>query len=139
MKKILVPIDGSYNSLEALKCARDMADKFGSKIIIVNAQKVSNEAIATSESLDVDQEVLKENAKKIINKAMEVIKGTSVNVKTETVIGDPAEQILYLIDKEGADMVVMGSHGLSGIRRFLIGSVSNKVLQHSPKPVMIIK
>ncbi len=70
---------------------------------------------------------------------MNAIQGTDANIKSEVITGDPSEQILYLIDKEDVDMVVMGCHGLSGLRRFLIGSVSNKVLQHSSKPVMIIK
>ncbi len=137
MKKILVPIDGSQNSLEALKCAIDMADKYGSQIILVNAQKPAT--FERSIPVDENPDILKEHAKEVIDKGMEVLKDSSVNVKTEAVVGDPAEQILYLVDREDADLIVMGSHGASGMRRFLIGSVSNKVLQHSPKPVMIIK
>ena len=140
MKIILAPVDGSKNSFEALMSAKDMAEKFGGKLVIVNVQKPAS--FDTSEPVpdyDMDPEALKRRGKQVLDKAEELVKGTSAEVKTLFTVGDPAEQILYLVDKEGADMVVMGSHGLSGVRRFLIGSVSNKVLQHSPKPVMVIK
>lgn len=140
MKIILAPVDGSKNSFEALMSAKDMAEKFGGKLVIVNVQKPAS--FDTSEPVpdyDLDPEALKRRGKQVLDKAEEMVKGTTAEVKTLFTVGDPAEQILYLVDKEGADMVVMGSHGLSGVRRFLIGSVSNKVLQHSPKPVMVIK
>ena len=140
MKNILAPVDGSQNSFEALMSAKDMAEKFGGRLIIVNVQKPAS--FDTSEPVpdyDLDPEALKRRGKQVLDKAEELVKGTTAEVKTLFTVGDPAEQILYLVDKEGADMVVMGSHGLSGVRRFLIGSVSNKVLQHSPKPVMVIK
>ncbi len=137
MKKILVPIDGSPNSLEALKTAKDMADKYGSQIILVSVQKPAT--YERSIPVDENPDILKGYAKEVIDKGMEVLKDSSVNVKSEAIIGDPAEQILYMVDREDADIVVMGSHGATGMRRFLIGSVSNKVLQHSPKPVMIVK
>ncbi len=140
MKNILAPVDGSQNSFEALMSAKDMAEKFGGRLIIVNVQKPAS--FDTSEPVpdyDLDPEALKRRGTQVLDKAEEMVKGTTAEVKTLFTVGDPAEQILYLVDKEGADMVVMGSHGLSGVRRFLIGSVSNKVLQHSPKPVMVIK
>ncbi len=140
MKKILVPVDGSQNSYEALMSAKDMAEKFSGQIVILNVQKPAS--FETSEPVPdykMDPEALKRRGKEVLDKAEELVKGTSAEVKTLFSVGDPAEQILNLIDKEGADMVVMGSHGLSGVRRFLIGSVSNKVLQHSSKPVLVIK
>lgn len=145
MKKILVPIDGSQNSFKALKHARNMAEKFGSEIILVNIQKpIFYESLEPEPvSSENGSETIQERAKIIINQGLEILKGSPVSIKpelkTEIIAGEPAEQILYLIDKEDVDMVIMGSHGLSGIRRFLMGSVSNKVLQHSSKPVMIIK
>ncbi len=140
MKKILAPVDGSQNSFEALMSAKDMAEKFGGQIVILNVQKPAS--FETSEPVpdyEMDPDALKRRGKEVLDKAEELVKGTSAEVKTLFTVGDPAEQILNLIDKEGADMVVMGSHGLSGVRRFLIGSVSNKVLQHSSKPVLVIK
>ncbi|UNC92360.1 universal stress protein [Candidatus Contubernalis alkaliaceticus] len=140
MKKILAPVDGSQNSFEALMSAKDMAEKFGGQLIILNIQKpASFDTPHPVPDYQIDPEALKRRGKEILDKAEELVKGTSAEVKTLFTVGDPADQILNLIEKEGADMVVMGSHGLSGIRRFLIGSVSNKVLQHSPKPVMVIK
>lgn len=138
MKKILAPIDGSQNSLEALKSAKDMAEKFGAELVIINVQKPAS--FDSPDAVDEDMSVLEERAKKILDKGLEVVKDTSVKVRSEMVCcGDPADQIIYFADQEDADLIMMGSHGLSGVKRFLIGSVSNKVLQHSSKPVMIIK
>ncbi len=137
IKKILAPIDGSQNSMESLKCARDLAEKYGAQIVMVNIQKPAS--YEAPKPVSEDPKVLEERGSKIIEKGMDAIKGTTANIKSEVITGDPSEQILHLIDKESVDMVVMGCHGLTGVRRFLIGSVSNKVLQHSSKPVMIIK
>ncbi|MCL5981926.1 MAG: universal stress protein [Firmicutes bacterium] len=139
MKKILVPIDGSHNSLEALKWARDMAEKYGSQIIILNIQKPVSYITPETISLREDPNLFAKIGEKVIDAGLEAIKGTTVEVKTEVNFGDPAEQILDVIDKEDVDVVVMGSQGITGIKKFLIGSVSNKILMHSSKPVMIIK
>ncbi len=145
MKKMLVPIDGSQQSLKALKYAGDLAEKFGSEIILVNIQKpffyesLDPEPVSTENGSETFEDV----AKKIIQRGLEVLKGSSVSIKPELrpeiITGEPAEQILYLINKEDIDIVIMGSHGLSGIKRFLVGSVSQKILHHSPKPVLIVK
>ena len=144
MKKILAPIDGSLSSLNALKYTRDIAEKFGSEIILVNIQKPIFFESPKPETVDgEDSKTLEEKASMVVSQGMKILEGTPAKVrslmKSEDIMGDPAEQILYLIDKEDVDIVIMGSHGYSGIRKFLMGSVSHKVVQHSPKPVMIIK
>ena len=138
MKKILAPIDGSQNSLEALKSARDMAEKFGSQLIIINVQKPAS--FDTSEPVDEDIPAMEAASQKVLDKGLEVVKGISLEVRAEKVCcGDPAEQIIQFADDEDVDLIVMGSHGLSGVRKFLLGSVSDKVVQHASKPVYIVK
>ena len=138
MKKILAPIDGSQNSLEALKSAKEMAEKFGSQLIIINVQKPAS--FDTSEPVDEDIPAMESRAQKILDKALEVVKGTSKEVRAEKVCcGDPAEQIIQFADDEDVDLIVMGSHGLSGVKKILLGSVSNNVTQQSSKPVFIVK
>ncbi|RQD77229.1 MAG: universal stress protein [Candidatus Syntrophonatronum acetioxidans] len=145
MEKILVPIDGSENSLKALKYAEDMAEKFGSQIILVNIQKpVFYEGLDPEPlSKDKETETLQEKANAVINEGLQELEDSTLSIKVEfdpdIIVGDPAEQILFLIEKEDVDLVVMGSHGLSRLRRYIIGSVSSKVLKHSKRPVLIIK
>lgn len=145
MEKILVPIDGSSNSLKALNYAGDMAEKFGSQIILVNIQKpVFYEGLDPEPlSKDKEAETIQEKANDVINEGLRVLEGSDLSIKVEfdpdIILGDPAEQILFLIDREDVDLVVMGSQGLSPLRRYFVGSVSSKVMQHSPKPVLIIK
>ncbi len=144
MKKILAPIDGSHNSLKALKYAKNIAEKYGSQIILVNIQKPIFYESPKPEPVGEERPItLEEEASKIINQGLKVLEGCTASIKSLTksddIVGNPAEQILYLIDKEDVDVVIMGSHGFSGIKKFFMGSVSHKVLQHSSKPVMIIK
>lgn len=138
MKKILVAIDGSKNSLDSLQSGREMAEKFGAQLLVINVQKAES-CDAPDVPVCEHPDTLKARGQKVIDKGLETIKGTPVDVKSFVVIGDPAEQIVHHAEKEDVDIVLMGSQGLSGIRRFLIGSVSNKVLHHSPKPVMVMK
>lgn len=141
MKKILVPIDGSQNSFNALKYAGEIAEKYSAELVLVNIQKpVFYESL---ESETEETETLQDRAKMIIKEGLKVLKGSPIKIKpefnSEIILGDPAEQILFLIKKENVDMVVMGRKGLSGIKRYVIGSVSHKVLQHSPITVLIVK
>jgi len=62
-----------------------------------------------------------------------------VDAKAEVVVGYAAEEIISIAEKEGADMIIMGTHGRKGIDRILFGSVAEKVVKNSPVPVLTIR
>ena len=62
-----------------------------------------------------------------------------VDAKAEVVVGYAAEEIITIAEKEGADMIIMGTHGRKGIDRILFGSVAEKVVKNSPVPVLTIR
>ncbi len=138
IKKILVPIDGSRDSLKALEVAKDISGVFNSKIVLLHVVDLDNVGESPTHALDADtlekiriekSSILDEADKKVGNIASEKL----------CVLGDPAEEILKKLEEDDIDLIVIAKKGLSGIERYIIGSVSKKVIEHSPKSVYLIK
>ena len=66
------------------------------------------------------------------------LKSEGINVETLIIHGKPADEILHYVEKNGVDLVIMSTHGRSGVVRWTLGSVAEKVLRHSPTAVMTI-
>ncbi len=94
----------------------------------------------TAESEEQTQQVLQFLAEKILSDAKRVARDNGVqDVSSATVEGDPAERILQRAEQEGANLIVMGSRGLSDLKGLLMGSVSHKVSQLSPCTCVTVK
>ncbi len=143
--KILVPVDGSKNSVEALKTAVDLAEKLNGSLMITNVQKkiVSRPKpmeFEISEFIEDDPQLLRDRGNKLLDKIAEQLEGSSVKeVEKCLKLGDPADKILECAEDYKPDMIVIGSLGLTGIQKFLMGSVSSKVVAHSNFPVLVVK
>jgi len=140
MKRILVPIDFSEYSEYALETAASIAKKYGSEIYVLHMLELSN-AIYSSSSSDLNQEAvfyLKLAEKKLedfLDKDyLEGIEVTPV-VKQFKVF----KEINELSDEHDINLIVMGSHGVSGVREVIVGSNAEKVVRYSDVPVLIIK
>ncbi|MFQ3573359.1 MAG: universal stress protein [Thermodesulfovibrionales bacterium] len=139
MQKILVAHDGSKSSDKALKRAVELALKFNSTLTVL---AVVPELYLTELS-EGDKQKIFNSLSKETSDAMEKIRkslsGKSIEVKTLVRQGDPAEKILETAQKMKADVIVTGSHGRHGTKKFLMGSVSSKVVDYSKCPVLIVK
>lgn len=139
MKKILVAHDGSKLSDKALKKALEIALRFGANLTVLT---VIPELYLTELS-DMDRQRIMEALTEETTVAMEKIRSTlaskSVEAKTITRQGMPAEKILETAKKMKVDLLVVGSHGRHGAKKFLLGSVSTKVVEYSTCPVLVIK
>jgi nucleotide-binding universal stress UspA family protein len=82
---------------------------------------------------------LREIAESVLARAMREAEDEGVEVETHAREGDPAEAIIEVANEQQADLIVVGNRGLTGIRRFLLGSVSSKVSEHAPCSVMIVR
>lgn len=129
-EKILVPVDGSDPNLKAINEAKDLAARFNSKIILLHV-------------VDVDYLLdhtilneLKEQRAKIIDDASKHFLG--IEVEKLCVLGDPAEEIMRKAEEEDVDLIVMAKRGLTGLQKYLLGSVTSKVVRHSEKPVLTL-
>lgn len=139
MEKILIAHDGSKSSDKALKKAVEIAINFNASLTVLS---VIPELYLTELS-DVDRNRIFNSLSKETTDAMEKIRkslsGKSIDVKTLIRQGDPAEKILETAQKMKADLIVTGSHGKHGTKKFLLGSVSSKIVDYSKCPVMVVK
>ena len=142
--RIVVGTDGSETATEAVKTAIELAKLSKGKLEIVSAYapipqdrlKQEVEGISGDVSHVVNP---REDVQFILDNAAAEAKKAKVDVVTHPREGDPADAILDVAEENGADLVLIGNKGMTGARRFLLGSVPNKISHHAPCDVWIVK
>ena len=138
--KILVPADGSDNSYRALEAALVFSEKLGSSISVVNVmEQVPITHIESEKLLNELLEAYKKENQEILSKCSDIAHQKGITIKTVLLQGNPAPVILDYIKKENLDLVIMGSRGMGKFKELILGSVSSKIMHHSPCAVMIIR
>lgn len=146
LNHVLIPLDGSQLAEKALDVAKNVLKQQG-KITLVTVIQQMTPPIFAYPSADALHEIAAdssdaENANSDIRAYIDrVAKNLQLNgyeVEVEVAGGDPADVILILAEKIHVDMIVMSTHGRSGIDRLLFGSVTNKVVNHSHCPVIVV-
>lgn len=136
-KKILLPTDGSdYAEQEVDRASKLLADD-GEIIIVSVAGKITSTAFQSRRKVRKINERMKKEAKEAVAK-MEKLFDDSVNVKTIVETGFAAEKINEVAEREGADLIVIASSGKSGLHRFILGSVTEKVLKTADIDVLLV-
>jgi nucleotide-binding universal stress UspA family protein len=142
--RIVVGTDGSETATDAVRTAIELAKISKAKLEIVSAyepvpqQRLREEAEGISG--DVSHAVNpREDVQFVLDKAAAEAKKAKVEVVTHPREGDPADAILDVAEENDADLVLVGNKGMTGARRFLLGSVPNKISHHSPCDVWIVK
>jgi nucleotide-binding universal stress UspA family protein len=141
---IVVGTDGSDTAKEAVRQATELAKTVGGKIHLVSAYEPVPEGRLRGERQEVPDDLQwmvnpREDVNATLDEAASAIGEAGVGVETYPREGDPADAILDVAEEEGADLIVVGNKGMTGARRFLLGSVPNKVSHHAPCSVMIIR
>ena len=149
IKKILFATDLSKNSAYALYYAIHMAKRDEGKVIILHAVEPVPQMLVTFE--DFKHQIVKDRWDETVKKFKERIQDISVKVDlrmgTSSVdliskilirLGHPAEEILKVVDEEGCDVIVLGTHGKGFLAQTFLGSVSSAVLHRTRKPVFIV-
>ena len=135
--KILLPTDGStYADQEAERVEKLLADD-GEVIILSVAGKLTSSAFQPRSKIKKVNEKLKREAEVAVEN-MAAKFDDSFNVKKMVLTGFPAETIKQVTEDEGVDLIIISASGKSGIRRFVIGSVAEKVLKNSDIDVLLI-
>ncbi len=151
-KKILIPTDGSDNSKRANKHALWIADKSDADIIIMYVIEPHFPELATGLPLSTlptpDErfyEEIRNEGKQIIENFRQELEDVqckdickNTNLRSIITEGKPSNEIVNILDKEDIDLVVMGASGRHGLDRFVIGSVTERVVRNARKPVMVI-
>jgi nucleotide-binding universal stress UspA family protein len=136
-KKILVPTDGSACSEQAVKHALELAKPVAAEIIFVHVLEPLPPAISSTSYSKQILEDLKKGAETILNESLElaVEAGVTANAKLVHWV-HPSDAVVAMM--ADCDLVVMGSHGRSGLRRLLLGSVAEEVIRRSKRPVLVV-
>ena len=138
--KILVPVDGSGPSLHALDAAIEFAEERRDDLVlchVVNLAKVAMLSGGEPQLLPGCLDECQTLSKAIVDEAVARV-GGRVAVTTRSAEGDPVEQIKRLAVEIAPDVIVIGSHGRSGIGRAVLGSVAEGVMRIAPVPVIVI-
>jgi len=145
IQSIVVGTDGSDTAKKAVQEAADLATQLGASMDIVSAYApVSNQRLREEARLapeDMQWMVNpREDVDAMLRDAKETAEGAGVKeVGVHPREGDPADAILDVAEEQGSDLIVVGNKGMSGAKRFVLGSVPNKVSHHAPCSVLIVR
>jgi len=138
--KILVPIDGSPNSIRGYKYAIDIAKKYCAEITLIHVVEKEPSMYTGPTSVPIPEKYFAEKEDldlNLLQRRKEELESMGIKVRTILASGNPAEEILKV--SKGYDLIVIGSKGLSGIEKLLLGSVASEILNHSSVPVLVIR
>jgi len=143
-KAIVVGTDGSDTATKAVRQAVDLARVVGAKLEVVSAYEPVPAQRLREERRDAPEDIQwainpREEVDATLEAAAEVARQAGVPVNVYARQGDPADAILDVAEEQEGDLVVVGNKGMTGAKRFLLGSVPNKVSHHAPCSVLIIR
>ncbi len=141
---IVVGTDGSDTAKEAVRQATELARQVGATLHLVSAYEPVPEGRLRDERQQVPDDLQwmvnpREDVNSTLEEAGKAIEQAGIDVDTHAREGDPADAILDVAEEQHADLIVVGNKGMTGAKRFLLGSVPNKVSHHAPCSVMIIR
>jgi nucleotide-binding universal stress UspA family protein len=141
---IVVGTDGSETAGKAVLQATELARQVGASVSLVSAYEPVSGNRLREEKREVPKDLEwmvnpREDVEATLKEAAEKLEGAGVKVDTYAREGDAADAILDVAEETKADLIVVGNKGMTGTKRFLLGSVPNKVSHHAPCSVLIIR
>jgi nucleotide-binding universal stress UspA family protein len=140
-KKMLVPLDGSELAEVVLPYARELAGRLDLEMILLHVCEPhrSDSQFMCQAYIDHAAEILEKQSKEVQSKAGAPPGVKAVGAQAEVLTGHPAEEIVDYAKKKKVDLILMATHGRSGVRRWVLGSVADKVLRTSKVPVWLVR
>jgi nucleotide-binding universal stress UspA family protein len=141
---IVVGTDGSETAREAVRQAIELAGRLGARLHVVSAYEPVAEARLREEAQHVPADLQwlinpREDVDATLHEAAQAAGEAGIEVERYARQGDPADAILDVAEEQDAQLIVVGNKGMTGARRFLLGSVPNRVSHHAPCSVLIIR
>ncbi|AKB19869.1 MULTISPECIES: universal stress protein [unclassified Methanosarcina] len=140
--KIMVATDGSELVKKAVDTAIEIARLGGAKLYAIHVVESGSISLTHPRDMGWDK-AMKEHLTAEGKKAAAYVEtaGKAANVEVEPVIleGNPAHEIIEFAEENDIDLIVMGTHGRTGVQRFLLGSVAQNVTRHSRKAVLVVR
>ena len=141
--KVLVALDGSEEATLAAATAADLAQSTGSELHLVNVRPMTmyiDPSTDRARRIAEVEEAAKREAQEFLDAQLKQIQDAGGSVAQAHVrLGRPDEEIVGLADEIEAGLVVMGSRGMGGLKRLLMGSVSDSVVRHAHCPVLVVR
>lgn len=137
-KKILIPTDGSESSHKGADQAIRLVSALGAEIVVMTAETLAESYLCPPNVVEHLERAVELESRRFLSEVAEMAKAANVPCRTKRVLHSAASQaILDTAAAEACDLIVMGSHGRSGIEALLLGSVTTKVLAHATIPVLV--
>jgi nucleotide-binding universal stress UspA family protein len=139
LKTILVPVDFSDSARKALHYALAFARLFKAEVTILHvAPELAEESRVTFSMPELQQEILRDAAE---NLRQEIERADVSDLKVNPVVkkGTPYHEIVETATQMNADMIVIGTHGRTGLKHVLMGSTAERVVRHAPCPVLVVR
>ena len=140
-KNILLPVDGSETCAHVFTKASEFHKKFGSTITLIHVDEstmIQNYVNYPMPNINLTIDGSERSAE-ILKSARNKLDVPDDHVKEIVLTGEPASAILDAATQEGADLILICTHGMGAARRFLLGRVTNRVVHHADIPVMIVQ
>ena len=137
-EKILVPLDGSEQSIWALGKAVQIAKKIGGEITLIHVYSVSRLAITPMQVYKYVQ-AMRKYGKSVLEDGKKKAAVEGVQAQTLLVDGHAVKEILKAASEGNFNLIVIGARGMSNIKELLMGSVSDGVVKHAPCPVLVVR
>ena len=140
MKNILVPIDGSEGSKNAIQKAKEFAMAFNSNVTLLHIRELPIHEGYINQLPDY-METIKEMSQNILNEGKSFFSDLEININIVALEGYPVQSINKYIDENDIDLIIMGSEGLGAgkMKKLLLGSVTDKVLRSAEIPVLVVR
>ena len=135
---ILIPTDGSDPAREAVEHAIEFAEQFGARVHALYVVDASAYA-ALDTATDTVIHSLEEEGEATVSTVADAAGERDLAVTTAVVSGTPHQEIVDYVEDNGIDLIVMGTHGRRGIDRYLLGSVTEKVVRTADAPVLTVR
>lgn len=140
---IVVPVDGSDFMERVISEASELGMRYHLGLTLINVQTEDPyPGIGANETMrQAEQRHDRMEGQRILSRAKTMAKGYTrdIEIETEVLFGNPADEILKYADEHEADLIVIGSNASSDLKRILLGSVSNKVVAHARQSVLVVK
>lgn len=142
--KILIGVDDSPHSAAALEFVKKMTWPPATEVVVVSAVRpaialYSEVYVPASEQVEKIMDDQRKYHEELVSRMELQLRDRGFKTSGRVLIGDPRETIIEMAKREGADLIVVGSHGRSGLTKLLMGSVASHVVTHAPCDVLVVR
>ncbi|AUV83154.1 universal stress protein [Salinigranum rubrum] len=135
--EVLIPTDGSESAERAARYGQVLAEAYGASVYVLSVVDERDfDGVVGGDEADAGKTAAERTAQDAVERVAALFEG---NVTTRVTVGIPSEEILAYVSEAAIDLVAMGTHGRTGVERFLIGSVAERVVRHAEIPVLTVR